>query len=126
LTWQLTPSLQNVLFNSALKQSSQLRTDLDTFASSTSTAPAALQGNLSSNLSEHSTDDNPGQISTTLTSFSRTIDDYSETSKKELNTAKQEKARDRIKTFKTELHDYRKQFEALKRDREESVRQPCT
>ncbi|MCJ1449237.1 MAG: protein transport protein bos1 [Stictis urceolatum] len=95
----------NVLFNSALKQSSQLRSDLDTFASSASTAPASLQG----------------QISTTLTSFSRTINNYSETSKKELNPTKAEKARDRLKAFKGELQDYRQQFDALKRDREESI-----
>jgi hypothetical protein len=62
-----------------------------------------------------------GQISATLTSFSRTIDDYFETSKKELNAAKQEKAKDRIKAFKNELQDYRQQFDALKRSREEAV-----
>ena len=35
---------QNSLFNSALKQSSQLRTDLDNFATASSNSPAALQG----------------------------------------------------------------------------------
>ena len=62
-----------------------------------------------------------GQISATLTSFSRTIDGYSETSKKELNTTKQEKARERIKNFRAELLDYRQTFDRLKKDRDESV-----
>jgi len=97
----------NSLFNSALKQQSQLRNDLDTFAASQTTLSTALQG----------------QISATLTSFSRTIDDYSETIKKELNPVKQEKARERIKNFRAEILDYRQRFETLKKEREETV---CT
>ena len=62
-----------------------------------------------------------GQISATLTSFSRTIDDYSETTKKELNPAKQEKARERIKNFRAEIADYRQRFESLRKEREETV-----
>ncbi|MCJ1339788.1 protein transport protein bos1 [Bachmanniomyces sp. S44760] len=94
----------NSLFNSALKQSSSIRQDLSTFAETPATSSPALQG----------------QISATLTSFSRTIDDYAETTKKELVTAKQEKARERIKNFRKELQDYRQSFESLKKDREES------
>jgi len=94
----------NSLFNSALKQQSQLRNDLDTFAASQTNLSPALQG----------------QISATLTSFSRTIDDYSETTKKELNPAKQEKARERIKNFRAEILEYRQRFESLKKEREET------
>lgn len=36
--------LQNSLFNSALKQQSQLRNDLDTFAATPATVSPALQG----------------------------------------------------------------------------------
>ena len=61
----------------------------------------------------------PGQISATLASFGRTIDDYSDTSKKELNNAKQEKAKDRIKAFRNELQDYRQRFDSIKRSRDE-------
>ncbi|MCJ1308299.1 protein transport protein bos1 [Agyrium rufum] len=95
----------NSLFNAAVKQSKAVRNDLDTFSQSQGAISPALQG----------------QISATLTSFSRTIDDYYETSKKEFNTAKQEKARERIKTFRAELLDYRQTFERLKKDREETV-----
>ena len=65
-----------------------------------------------------------GQLSASLTSFSRTIDDYSELAKKELNTTKQEKAYERVKNFRTELSDYRHSFDRLKKDRDDTVRTP--
>ncbi|KAK2873581.1 hypothetical protein FQN49_002268 [Arthroderma sp. PD_2] len=94
----------NSLFNAALKQSAAIRRDLDTFAEAPASGPAALQG----------------QISASLASFSRTIDDYSSLSKKELIPAKQEKALDRVKNFRTELADYRLQFDRLRKEREEA------
>ena len=63
-----------------------------------------------------------GQISASLTSLSRTIDDYSETAKKELIPTKQEKAHERLKTFRSDLLEYRQTFDRLKKDREDSVR----
>lgn len=63
-----------------------------------------------------------GQISASLTSFSRTIDDYSQMAKKELIPAKQEKAHERIKTFRAELLDYRQYFDRQKKEMEDSVR----
>ena len=42
--------------------------------------------------------------------------------KKELVPAKQEKAHERLKNFRTELADYRQSFDRLKKDREDSVR----
>ena len=62
-----------------------------------------------------------GQIQASLTSFSRTIDEYAETSKKELNAEKQEKAHGRIKNFRSELAEYRQVLEHLKKDREAEV-----
>lgn len=94
----------NSLFNSALKQSSAIRRDLETFAASPATTSAALQG----------------QIAASLASLSRTIDDYSALSKKELIPAKQEKAFERVKNFRNELADYRQQFERLRKEREEA------
>ncbi|KAL8903364.1 MAG: hypothetical protein Q9207_003974 [Kuettlingeria erythrocarpa] len=94
----------NTLFNSALKQSSAVRRDLDVFAENPAASSPAVQG----------------QISASLTSLSRTIDDYSETAKKELIPAKQEKAYERIKNFRAELLDYRKTLDHLKKDREDS------
>ncbi|KAL1972709.1 hypothetical protein VTN31DRAFT_7123 [Thermomyces dupontii] len=94
----------NSLFNTALKQSAALRRDLDLFAESPATSSAALQG----------------QISASLASFSRTIDDYSALSKRELIPEKQEKAFERVKNFRTALADYRQQFERLRKEREEA------
>ncbi|CRG89018.1 hypothetical protein PISL3812_06053 [Talaromyces islandicus] len=96
---------QNSLFNSALKQSSSIRRDLDIFAESPSTTSPALQG----------------QISASLASFSRTIDDYSGLAKSELIPEKKEKAAEREKNFRTALSDYRQQFERLRKEREEAV-----
>ena len=42
--------------------------------------------------------------------------------KKELVPAKQEKAHERLKNFRSELADYRQSFDRLKKDREDSVR----
>ncbi|KAJ5765296.1 hypothetical protein N7520_004855 [Penicillium odoratum] len=119
-TWQLPPPTswyvlsqttrdpssrtQNSLFNSALKQSSAIRRDLDTFAQSPATSSAALQG----------------QIAASLASISRTIDDYSALSKKELIPEKQQKAFDRVKNFRNELADYRTQFDRLRKEREDA------
>ena len=44
--------------------------------------------------------------------------------KKELIPAKQEKAHERQKNFKTELADYRQSFDRLKKDREDTVSLP--
>ncbi|KAF4302588.1 v-snare protein [Botryosphaeria dothidea] len=92
----------NSLFNSALRQSTSIRKDLDAFAESSTLSPALL-----------------GQINASLTSFNRTIDDYNRLAKQEMVAAKQEKAYERLKTFRTELNDYREQFNRLKQENDE-------
>ncbi|KAF2010384.1 protein transport protein BOS1 [Aaosphaeria arxii CBS 175.79] len=87
----------NALFNSALRQSSSIRKDLDAFSDAASPSPALH-----------------GQISASLTSFSRTIDDYSKLAKQEPVQTKQEKAFERVKTFRTELSEYRDAFQRIK------------
>lgn len=64
-----------------------------------------------------------GQIAASLASLSRTVDDYSALSKKELIPEKQQKAFDRVKNFRDELGDYRTQFDRLRKEREDAVRQ---
>ncbi|KIW35585.1 uncharacterized protein PV07_02272 [Cladophialophora immunda] len=95
----------NVLFNQALKQSTAIRKDLEAFAQAPATASPALQG----------------QISTTLTSLSRTLEDYQNLSRNELNEEKKEKALERLKNFRADLASYRTQFDQLKREREAAV-----
>ncbi|KAK5270524.1 Protein transport protein bos1 [Exophiala xenobiotica] len=92
----------NVQFNQALKQSTAVRRDLETFAQAPATASSALQG----------------QISTTLTSLARTLDDYQNLSRNELNEEKKEKAVERLKNFRADLASYRAQFDQLKKERE--------
>lgn len=95
---------QNSLFNSALRQSTSIRKDLDTF-SSTSTASSALLG----------------QLNASLTSFSRTIDDYNNLAKQEIVESKKEKALERVKGFRAELEEYRETLGRLKREQDEKV-----
>ncbi|KAL9111802.1 MAG: hypothetical protein Q9227_003861 [Pyrenula ochraceoflavens] len=95
----------NPLFNSAQRQSTSLRKDLDAFSSAPPTSSAALQG----------------QISASLASLSRTVDDYASLSKAELNESKKEKAVERIKTFRADIQSYRSEFDALKRERDDAV-----
>lgn len=117
-----------MLFNSALKQSASVRKDLEAFADSPTGASLALQGkpeletllilcNILANISIWLL----GQISASLASFSRTIDDYDGMVKKELVPAKQEKGIERVKNFRAELAEYRERFAGLKNEREETV-----
>lgn len=88
-----------------MKQSTAIRKDLDTFAQAPAAASPALQG----------------QISTTLTSFSRTVEDYQNLSRSELNAEKKDKATERVKNFKADLSSYRVQFDELKKEREAAI-----
>ncbi|KAK9431880.1 hypothetical protein V1505DRAFT_325077 [Lipomyces doorenjongii] len=94
----------NSLFNHALKQSQSLKRDLDSFSASPSTASLALQG----------------QISATLATLQRTIDEYDAMARRELVPAKQDKAFARIRNFRTEAAEARTQFDKLKKEREEA------
>jgi len=53
--------------------------------------------------------------------LSRTIDSYADLAKRELNAEKAAKAQERIVSFRADLTSYRSQFEALKREREDSL-----
>ncbi|RDL31949.1 Protein transport protein BOS1 [Venustampulla echinocandica] len=91
----------NTLFNTALKQSTSLKRDLSA-PSGTPLTPSLL-----------------GQISASLTSFSRTLDSYADLAKTELNPAKKEKAQDRISSFRAELQSFREQLKELKAQNED-------
>lgn len=95
----------NALYNNSLRQSTSLRKDLDAFAQSPETADAALQG----------------QISASLTTLTRTLNDYENLSRNELNTEKKDKAAERLKNFRSDLASYRAQFDELKKERETAI-----
>ena len=64
-----------------------------------------------------------GTLSASLTAFTRTVDEYNALARQELNPAKQEKAYDRIRNFRTELGEFRAQFDALKTARDDAAHQ---
>lgn len=99
------PLQQNALFNSALRQSTQIRKDLDQFADSAAPSPQ-LQA----------------QLNASLATFSRTIDDYGKLAKQEPVQTKQEKAFERLKNFRAELDEYRESFKRIKSANEDIVR----
>ncbi|KAF2668675.1 synaptobrevin [Microthyrium microscopicum] len=92
----------NSLYNNALRQGAAIRKDLDALASGSESSSALL-----------------GQVNASLTSFSRTIDDYNKLAKQELVPEKQTKAYERVKTFKSELGDYRDRMDRLKNEASE-------
>ncbi|KAI5919152.1 V-snare-domain-containing protein [Camillea tinctor] len=96
---------KNTQFNSALKQSTSIKRDLNSLSTlTTSPTPAAL-----------------GSLSASLTAFSRTLDEYGSLARQELNPAKQDKALERVRNFRAELTEFRAQFDALKASREDEV-----
>ncbi|KIW08700.1 uncharacterized protein PV09_00647 [Verruconis gallopava] len=92
----------NSLYNSALRQGTSIRKDLDALAEGSQTSPALI-----------------GQINASLTSFARTIEDYNKLAKQELVPEKQTKAYERIKNFRSEQAEYRDRFERLKQELEQ-------
>jgi Golgi SNAP receptor complex protein 2 len=92
-----------------LRQSTQIRKDLDQFADSAAPSPQ-LQA----------------QLNASLATFSRTIDDYGKLAKQEPVQTKQEKAFERLKNFRAELDEYRESFKRIKSANEDIVRlQTC-
>ncbi|KAF2820951.1 protein transport protein BOS1 [Ophiobolus disseminans] len=87
----------NALFNSALRQSTSIRKDLDQFADTAAPSPH-LQA----------------QLNASLTTFARTIDDYGKLARQEPVQTKQEKAAERLKNFRSELEEYRGSFKRIK------------
>ncbi|KAL1897150.1 Protein transport protein bos1 [Sporothrix stenoceras] len=110
----------NTAFNSALKQSTSIRKELSSLSSALGADPSAPpQQQQQPPVSAAAF----GQLSASLTAFTRTVDEYNALAKQELNPAKQEKAFDRIRNFQTELGEFRSQFDSLKAAREEAAHQ---
>lgn len=67
-----------------------------------------------------------GQISASLASMSRTIDDYDSMARREMIKAKQEKATSRVQKFRQDYTELRKEFERLRSANEEQVHIPLS
>lgn len=63
----------------------------------------------------------PGQLSATLASYQRTLDDYAVAADQEIVPERKEQAKTRIEGFRNELKDIREEFRQLKLRREENV-----
>lgn len=63
----------------------------------------------------------PGQISASMTTFTRTLDEYSTTANQEIVPEKKQQAQTRIEGFRNELKETREEFNRLKQVRSESV-----
>lgn len=111
---------QNTTFNSALKQSTAIRRDLANLSSQPlATAASTDSPNPSASAAAILSPAALGSLSASLTAFQRTIDEYNSLAKQELNPAKQEKANERIRNFRTELAEYRKEFDSFKAARDD-------
>lgn len=96
----------NVAYNSALRQSKALRHDLETLASS---PPGSL------------TPSSIGNVSASLASLAKSVDEYAALAPHELVPKKQEEAAARVARFREELAEYRSRVDSVKRAREEAV-----
>lgn len=101
-----TKYLQNVSYNSALRQGKALRSDLENLNAKGQPTPAEI-----------------GNISASLASFSKTLEAYSALAKQEIVPKKQEEAFERAKRFREDLSDFRTQVDLLKKTREDTQHQ---
>jgi Golgi SNAP receptor complex protein 2 len=88
------------LYNMALRQASSIQSDLTRLESEhpTSSTSVALQG----------------QIAASLSSFTRTVEDYESMSKREVNEVKREKALGRVKKFREDEKEVRANLKRIK------------
>ncbi|SPO01534.1 related to acyl-coenzyme A:6-aminopenicillanic-acid-acyltransferase precursor [Cephalotrichum gorgonifer] len=96
----------NVAYNSALRQSKALRNDLDALSSM---PPASL------------TPSSIGNVSASLSSFSKSIDEYAALGPHELAPKKKEEAAARAARFREDLSGFRARVDAIKRAREDAA-----
>lgn len=112
-----TDNAQNTTFNRALKQSTTIRKDL----SNLSSQPLATAGPSDPSSASVLSPAALGSLSASLTAFQKTIDEYNSLAKQELNPAKQDKANERIRNFRTELSEYRKELDSFKTQRDDAL-----
>ncbi|PTB68160.1 v-SNARE protein [Trichoderma citrinoviride] len=93
----------NVAYNTVLRQSKAIRSDLANLESKSAPTPADI-----------------GSVSVSLTSFSKSLDEYHSLARQELVPKKQEEAYERVKRFREELSEFRAKLDVVKRAREEA------
>ncbi|KAI5456984.1 hypothetical protein BGZ63DRAFT_408449 [Mariannaea sp. PMI_226] len=96
----------NISYNSALRQSKSLRSELSNLNSKPLASPADI-----------------GNVSASIATFTKTLDDYQSLARQEIVPKKQEEAYERVKRFRDDLSDFRTQVDSLKKSREEAQHQ---
>ncbi|KAF4966239.1 hypothetical protein FSARC_6038 [Fusarium sarcochroum] len=93
----------NISYNSALRQSKSLRAELSNLNSKPQSSPAEI-----------------GNVSASIASFTKTLDEYQSLARQEIVPKKQEEAFERVKRFREDLSDFRTQVDSLKKTREDA------
>lgn len=93
-------------YNSALRQSKAIRSELSQLVDRGAPTPAEI-----------------GNVSASLAAFGKTLDEYSHLARQEIVPKKQEEAAARAKRFREDLADFRSQVDGLKKAREEAQHQ---
>ncbi|KJZ78685.1 hypothetical protein HIM_02076 [Hirsutella minnesotensis 3608] len=96
----------NVSYNSALRQSKALRSELESLNAKGVLTPAEI-----------------GNVSASLASFGKTLEEYNHLARQEIVQKKQDEAFERVKKFREDLSDFRSQVDGLKKTREEAQHQ---
>lgn len=91
------------MYNAALRQSKAINNDLATLQSKDGASAAEI-----------------GNVSVTLATFTKAIDEYNSLARQEIVPKKQEEAFGRVKKFREDLAGYRAQVDNLKQAREEA------
>ncbi|AOA62365.1 GQ67_01301T0 [Komagataella phaffii] len=93
------------MYNHVNKQAISLRKDLASLEENVKGAPLSLVG----------------QITTTMTLLTKSLDEYEDLIEKERNFEKKAKHDTRLRSFKRELQEYRDTFQSLRRKRDEAI-----
>ncbi|KAK7398406.1 Protein transport protein bos1 [Neonectria punicea] len=96
----------NISYNSALRQSKSLRSELASLNSKAQTSPADI-----------------GNVSASISSFTKTLDEYQSIARQEIVPKKQEEAFERVKRFREDLSDFRSQVDSLRKTRDDAQHQ---
>lgn len=93
-------------YNSALRQSKSIRSDLDNLHAKAALTPGDI-----------------GNVSASLSTFTKTLEEYQHLARQEIVPKKQEEAFERVKKFRDDLSDFRSRVDGLKKTREDAQHQ---
>ncbi|KAF4467829.1 acyl-coenzyme A:6-aminopenicillanic-acid-acyltransferase precursor [Fusarium albosuccineum] len=96
----------NISYNSALRQSKSLRAELSNLNAKPQASPAEI-----------------GNVSASIASFTKTLDEYQSLARQEIVPKKQEEAFERVKRFREDLSDFRTQVDSIKKVRDDAQHQ---